>query len=444
MSAALSYGRTLELLDELWSRPIVPAARVKLGRATALLQHLDNPHTSFRSVHVAGSSGKGSTTTMVGTILQQAGNRTGYFRSPHLESYTERIAIDGVDISEPEWVACFEAVWPIVCRMIDGSLPGYDAGRPSFFEVLFAMATVHFRSHGVEWAAVETGMGGRLDATNTLASEVAAITNISLEHTQVLGKTVRAIAGEKAAIIKSGSHAVTAAGGDALDVIERRALDVGAPLMVIPRDVWFDVGDESVTGTELVLRSRHGLAITVDLPLGGRFQATNAATAVAVILALRERGVYISDADIIAAMESVRVPGRFEVMTGTPQVILDGAHNPAAAAAFRQSLDRMRLVKRVVLLFGALTDKNVEEMAAHLAPRADLVVLTTTPDTPRAFGAAGLEVHFKGHRTLAIDDAGLALERALAETGPDDTLVVCGSLYLVGFVRARLKATVSA
>lgn len=443
MSDSFTYQQTIELLDDLWSRPIIPAARAKLERARILLESGGNPHCSFGSAHVAGSSGKGSTTTMIGSILQHSGLRTGYFRSPHLESYTERIAVDGIEITQDEWVACFKQVWPTAREMIDGTLAGYNLGRPSFFEVLFAVASLYFRSKGVEWAAIETGMGGRLDTTNLLDSTVAVVTNISLEHTQVLGATVGAIAQEKAAIIKRGCAAVTAATDPtALEIIERRASEVGASLTVVPRDVWAEVESETVSGSSLMLRSHNHASLPVHLSLAGSFQATNAATAMAAAIRLRERGVAISDAAIIAGLEHARAPGRFEVVGVDPLVILDGAHNPDAAIAFRRALDRLAPRQRVVMVFAALIDKDVAAMAAELAPRADLVVLTTAPNTPRALGAASLAAYFTERKVLMIEDTGLALERALAETGSEDILVVCGSLYLVGFARAHLKVPV--
>jgi len=224
------YTESIEALDALYHGPIMPATEVGLRRVQYLLRRLGDPQNTFRSIHVAGSSGKGSTTSMIGSILQAAGFRTGYFRSPHLYDYTERINVDGVDIPRAHWVRHLDRVWPIVQDMRDDALPDYDLGRPSFFEVMFVLMALHFDESGVEWAAVETGLGGRLDATNSLLPDVAVVTDISLEHTRVLGNTVAAIATEKAAIIKPRTNAVTAARDpEALAVIEARARAVAAP-----------------------------------------------------------------------------------------------------------------------------------------------------------------------------------------------------------------------
>ncbi len=190
---AFSFDETIECLEGLYHQRIVASERAGLERARTLLSALDNPERAFRSVHVAGTSGKGSTTIMLASILRAAGFTTGCFSSPHLQSYRERIVVDGEPISEDDWVRIFSRVWPIVETMRGNSLPGYSVGRPALFEVLFAMMTYYFRERAVEWAAVEAGLGGRLDATNVLSSDVAIITNISVDHTAILWRTVESI-----------------------------------------------------------------------------------------------------------------------------------------------------------------------------------------------------------------------------------------------------------
>ncbi|MGH2441560.1 MAG: bifunctional folylpolyglutamate synthase/dihydrofolate synthase, partial [Chloroflexota bacterium] len=249
----IGYEDTIAALDGLYHLPFQPSGIVGLRRAFAMLAELGNPHLAFRSVHVAGSSGKGSTSAMIASILRHAGYRTGFFQSPHLLDYTERISLGGMEISRDEWTCCFDLVWPVVQAMMEGRVGEPELGRPTLFEVLFAMAAIHFRDKGAEWAVLEAGLGGRLDATNTVQADVAVVTNVSLEHTRVLGSTVREIAVEKAAIIKSGVHAVTAATGEALEVIEGRAASVQAPLLVVPRDVSAHIVDESLLETRLEL-----------------------------------------------------------------------------------------------------------------------------------------------------------------------------------------------
>ena len=237
MTVSREFDETIAWLEDLHTRPHVPAATAGLRRAEFLLAQLDNPHRAFRSVHVAGSTGKGSTTTMIGSVLQAAGNQTGYFRSPHLETYRERIAINEVPIDESSWIRYFKQVADVSGDMERGVFAAYDLGRPTVFEVLFAMAALFFRDTGVAWAAIETGMGGRLDATNTLASDVAVVTNISLEHTRVLGSTVEEIAVEKAAIIKSGCDAVTTTrDGTVREILAKRSAAQGVRLRCLGED----------------------------------------------------------------------------------------------------------------------------------------------------------------------------------------------------------------
>lgn len=444
MTGDTRYAESIRQLEVLYHGPIMPAAQAGLRRVHYLLQRLGDPQTTFRSVHVAGSSGKGSTTSMVGSILQAAGFRTGYFRSPHLQEYTERINVDGIDMNRADWVACFERVWPIVEEMQAGTAPDYKLGRPSFFEVLFALMALHFAESGVEWAAIETGLGGRLDATNTLNSDVAVVTNISLEHTRVLGNTVAAIATEKAAIIKRGAHAVTAARDpEALAVIEAHAVEVGAPLLRMGEDIRVQIEGEDLQGLDVRLSGRVALDVHVRLP--GSFQAWNAATAVGAVVALRERGIIIPDSAVRAGLANVSVPCRLEIVSTNPLVIFDGAHHPAAVDELVTSLQHVAPDRRIVVLFAAMADKDVRRMASRLADVAETVFLTRAPGTERAKRAVDLASDFSdlGIEVIVEEDVRRAWQRARELTGPDDVLLVTGSMYLVGFLRHDLTAPVS-
>ncbi|HLJ65926.1 MAG TPA: folylpolyglutamate synthase/dihydrofolate synthase family protein [Chloroflexota bacterium] len=442
MSDRFSYEETLERLSWLHHQPVLPAREVGLRRMHRILAELDHPERSFRVVHVAGSSGKGSTTTMIGNVLRAAGFRTGYFRSPHLTSYTERIAVDEIPISEAQWARYFDFVWPIAERMIDNSLPGHELGRPTHGEVLLALMCLHFAAERIEWAAVETGLGGRLDATNVLASEVAVITNVSLEHTHILGSTTREIAREKAAIIKPGADAVTAATDpDALDVVRCRAREVAARLLCVPDDVRYTVTQGHWDWQEIVLSHSSG-DLSVRLPVPGTFQAVNAATCAAAIIALEERGVCVGQEAIRRGLGTTRVPGRLEVVSQHPLIVLDGAHNPDAIRQLARALSGLQPEGRVVVLFAAMADKDTETMVAHLAPLVSEVVVTRSPDTERAAAPSRLAASFKGHAvpTEVFDGPEDALRFALGQTAEGDVLVVCGSLYLVGWAREALCA----
>jgi dihydrofolate synthase/folylpolyglutamate synthase len=437
------FDESIGLLEGLYRLPLRPTRAVGLRRAEFLLSRLGNPHGSFRTVHVTGSCGKGSTTTMIGSILEAAGFRTGYFLSPHLHSYRERVAVNGENIIRLDWERCFNRVWPSVQAMCSGDLPDYDLGRPALFEVLFAIGCLHFAETGVAWAAAEAGLGGRLDATNLLRSDVAVITNVSLEHTEVLGDTVSAVAKEKAAIIKRGGRAVTATQDPvALSVIRRRAADVDAPLLEVGKDIRVSIVGARVGRQRLIVDTPHS-SMQIDLPLGGHFQALNAAAAVGAAAALRERGVGVNDDAIIAGLSTVTVPGRFEVMRRDPLIILDGAHNPAAARELRHSLLEVLHRRRLVLLFAAMADKDVAAMARELGPLAETVVVTRTPGSDRAAPASSAAEAFApwSQAVETEDEADRALELALNILEPTSVLVVTGSLYLVGSIRHALTSS---
>lgn len=434
-----SYEDTVALLEGLYREPHLPAHAVGLRRVMRLLEELGNPHHGFRSIHVAGSSGKGSVTSMVASILGAGGVRTGAFRSPHLHDYRERITVDGTDISRTEWICCFETVWPVVERMRTQKLPDYDLGRPALFEILFAIGALHFARRAVQWAVVETGMGGRLDATNTLASDVAAVTNIGLEHTQVLGNTIEKIAAEKAAIIKQGAHAVTAADGDALRVIRSRAREVQAPLLEVPRDVTPRVARASHHGQDVALIHDND-RVEIHLSLAGAFQATNAATAYAVVVAMRRRGNAISDEAVSRGFRSVRVPGRLEMVSEHPAVLLDGAQNTAGVQHLAESLRALQTPGPRVLVFAAMRDKDIEQAAQRLGPLFQTVIATSVPGADRSAAPETIGACFRRSSAVVLvePDAGQALDRALDMVKSEGMVVVAGSLYLVGDARRRL------
>jgi dihydrofolate synthase / folylpolyglutamate synthase len=436
---AWSFDETIAYLDDLAHEAIVPAAQTGLRRIELLLNELGHPERSFRSVHVTGSCGKGSTTTMIGSVLEAAGFRTGYFRSPHLESYRERIAVDGKDIAEEGWCRCFERVHPLVEQMRANAAGAYSYGRPSFSEILFAMACLHFRETGIEWAAVETGLGGRLDATNTLHPDVAAITNVNLEHTQILGESIREIAVEKAAIIKPSVHAVTASRDtEALHVIENRARAVGAKLLRLGDDVTVSVRHQGLTAQRIEFLC-FGESLGATLPVAGGFQAQNAGVAVACAVALQELGIEISSQAIVEGLERVEIPGRMEVVNQNPLIILDGAHNSTETAALGRALDELLPGQPLTLLFASMSDKDLERMARELGPRADSVFLTINPGTERAADLRMLTSHFERHApsVTAVVDPFDALREAVTAT-VRGALVICGSLYLVGALRSSL------
>ncbi len=379
-----------------------------LGRMRILLAELGSPHLKGRFIHVAGTNGKGSTCAMVESALRAAGFRTGLYTSPHLIDPRERIRIGTDDISEAAWVAAFHTVHTAAERLI--AQEAVDA-HPSFFETVTAMAFVAFAQAGLDYVVLETGLGGRLDATNVVIPEVSVITPVDFDHEAFLGSSLELIAGEKAGIIKPGVPVVLAEQRpEALAFLLLRASEMRAP-----------VHQSSALGKEL--------ADLANLcPLQGTHQLENARTAIATLQVL---GI---DPDAIRrGIAATNWPGRLERFPGNPEIILDGAHNPAGARALAAYIRESFQDQPIRIIFGAMRDKAVDEVAETLFPLATEIILTA-PKQPRSLApeslAAFAEVPFR-----IADGIREALEMA---SNPPMTTFVTGSLYLVGEARTLL------
>jgi dihydrofolate synthase/folylpolyglutamate synthase len=413
--------------------------RLGLARMRALLAELGDPQASLQGALIGGTNGKGSVAAMVASVLGAAGLSTSQSPSPHLQSYRERISLDGRPIAAADLDTLLEEV-------LRAGTPGEARHGPATeFELFAAAAFLWSARQGVDVAVIEVGLGGRLDATNAWDPDVAAITNVGLDHQTWLGDTVESIAAEKAAIIKPGARAVTGASGPALAVIETRCREVAVPLAVYPP---LPVVGMDLTGLALQ-EPRLG---TLRLPLLGRHQAANAAVALGVIAALGDVGVAgVPDAAIVAGLAETRWPGRLELLTHAGQrVLIDGAHNPDGAAALAAAVDELAAQLpggRAVMLLAMMSDKAVADVLAALtsAPLLQGAVCVTTrvPDSVRSMAVAELAAAWQATvgrpAEAAIDDADAALDHALGQAAATGgLLLVSGSLYLVGHVRSRL------
>ncbi len=408
--------------------------RLGLGRARALLRELGDPQRRLRGALIAGTNGKGSVLTLADHALRAAGVRVGATPKPHLVTYRERLQIDGRPV-DPVTFARLTTEILAAAERVEAR-----HGAPTEFELLTAMIFRHFADVGVEVALVEVGLGGRLDATHAWDGGVAVITNVSLDHTDRLGSSVTEIAREKAAIIERGDLAVTGARGDALTVVRRRARRVGAPLV--------EIGETRVVGLD-------GDGIEVELPrlgrtrvgLRGRHQAENAAVANAVLDALEEAGICVAPpAARRAGFGAARWPGRLErLAVAGRDVLLDGAHNPAAAATLAIAIDDLRphlAPGRWTVVHGATAEHDAAGVIAALGAAAALDgarIITTRLDSPRATPAEQLAEAWRRHRRTTEIEVEPHVERALAAAiesavGP---ILVSGSLYLVGEARRR-------
>ena len=435
----MSYASAVEQLYELGHELAhTPSNKFDLAHMRVLLGALDNPQQKFKSVLIAGTNGKGSTAATLSSILQAAGHKTALYTSPHLIRVNERLRVNGSFISDEDFAAAYDIVEAAAQKLTANSeLPWH----PSFFEMLTAMAFVHFARVRVEVAVLEVGMGGRLDATNVVEPVVAVITDISLDHQKFLGDTIAEIAHEKAGIIHENGLVVTLpqhpAANDAIGkaVIQRHARAVSAVPFMPP------VSPESDAVWAQSERHRYpltvmGREITVDSPLVGRHQLRNLALAIAAAEQLNEAGIAISLDAVERGIRETRWPGRFQIVPASedfPEIVLDVAHNPDGAWALRSALSERYEGRAITLLFAVLRDKAVGEMTQVLFPIADHVVVTgvTNPRsaTPEEIAEAGL---WSGTEAIKAKNFADAFAQARKLAGKNGVLVITGSIYLVG------------
>ena len=425
----------LTLGRELAAPTQAAAAKFSLENITVLMERLGRPHRAYPSVHIAGTNGKGSTAALLEAILRHAGFRIGLNTSPHLEKINERIRIAGEEISDELFAEIFTRILAVIEELLaEGKLNAH----PTYFECVTALALEVFARERVEFAVVEVGLGGRLDATNLLTPIVSVITRIDFDHENFLGHSLREIAAEKAGILKAGVPAVFAPQQpEAGEVLRTKAGELRCP--VVETSKAFRVIREEIQDgwvrAEVEERAT-GRRLAIAPQLAGHFQLQNALNAVAAATVLQGRKYQITDENIIRGIASAQWPGRIEKLQSSPDVYLDGAHNPGAARELARFMEENFAGRRVYLVYAAMRDKAVDEVTGLLFPYAEEVIFTEAR-TPRAISAAQLE-EIAGHhaaRHSAIADAEHAVQAALVKAKPHDVIVITGSLYLVGQVR---------
>ncbi len=430
----MSYQETIDYLFGLQKHGI----KFGLSNSSLLMKLMGDPHRSFRSVHIAGTNGKGSTAAFAAGMLTASGYRVGLYTSPHLVSFTERIRINNVPVTEETVVGLAERV-----RSRYEGVPSPEGNplTPTFFEVTTAMAFTCFAEERVDVAVIEAGMGGRLDSTNVIVPLVSVITNIDLEHTEFLGDTLEQIAGEKAGIIKPGVPVVTGAvQPEAVQVIERSAAPQGSPVYRMPRD--FGAGP-TVAGQEQEFdyRGITGRLTRLRIGMAGRHQVGNACLALAAAECMGMAGLAVPETAIRTGLAQTLWEGRLERVADRPDIYLDGAHNPASAQALADAVrDLKPSYRRVVLVIGILMDKDYRGIISRLAPLADRVVVTR-PNYSRALDVRSLatEIGKVHHDVVSAETVAEAIELARRDAGGDDLILITGSLYTVGDARAALR-----
>ena len=453
MSYETAVARMFALGHELAQ---TPAHKFDLAHMRVLLQGMDHPERRFLSVLIAGTNGKGSTAATLASILRASGLKAGLYTSPHLVRINERIRVNGEEIADDDFASVQGAVDRVAEKLVDGAeLPWH----PSFFEMMTAIAFEHFARERVDLAALEVGMGGRLDATNVVEPRVSVITDIALDHQKYLGDTVGEIAREKVGIIRPGGAVVTLPQQpEANDVIGNAILELGARAVnavpyvppVSPASSEYLVPSTEQGNPRYVYRyplQVLGEQILVETPLVGRHQLRNVALAIAAAAELNQQGFSgITAKSIESGIRETRWPGRFQVVAarpGWPEMLIDVAHNPAGAWALRSALSERYEDRPLIFVFGAMRDKAISEMAEILFPLADRVI-ATRPENPRA--ASPEEIQQAAVRTgveiEAVGDVQRAVERARVLASAGTVVVVTGSIYLVGEVMRSIGAEV--
>jgi dihydrofolate synthase/folylpolyglutamate synthase len=399
-----------------------------LERTRWLLDRLGDPHLGLAGVLIAGTNGKGSVAALIDSMARAAGRRTALLAKPHLVRWGERIVLDGEPLDEGRFGTLAEEVLGAAGQAPPGE-------RPTQFEILTAMGFLAAARHRAETLICEVGMGGRLDSTNVADLGGCVITNIALDHREWLGDSVEAIAAEKAGIIKTGDWVVTASTEPARSVIAERAGSVGARLRVLEAGQDWRGTRRGRSGVEVELDAAGGpptgRPVAIRSPLLGLVQMENLAVAATAATLLG-----IPAASIVAGAASVRWPARLQWVDGTPPLLLDGAHNPAALAALRPEVTALAGGRRVVALFGAMADKQLDEMLPRVAQMADEVVVTSVGGGRAA--SAALLAEMLGGGT-AVEPVAAALSEARHRAGRSGLVLVCGSLALVGAVLAQLE-----
>ena len=430
------------------------ARQLKLDRMRQLLTRLGQPDAGMKIIHVAGTKGKGSTSAMIAAVLTAAGYRTGVFSSPHLEQIEERFAVDGQPCTADELVALVNRMIPVARAMDEeAAADGEPSGGPTYFEITTAMALVHFVERQVDAAVLEVGLGGRLDSTNVCLPVVSVITSISFDHMRQLGNTLASIAREKAGIVKPGVPVVSGVTDtEPQAVIAEAARDHGCRLIQSGREFSFEYRKKSAAAEfdfwyKVAAQEFHLNSLV--LAMLGRHQAANAAAALATISELRHQGWCISSDAIRSGLSRASLPGRVEILSSDPLIVLDTAHNPASAGALIETLSELSTRARRTLIVSISYDKDVLAIVNELAPHFDRIVVTQYQENPRAVPVQELL------QIVATAVAGSRVDVAIRPTPKEawqfaidsaaagECICIAGSFYLAAEMRPLIQAAVA-
>ncbi|MEJ5301496.1 MAG: folylpolyglutamate synthase/dihydrofolate synthase family protein [Thermodesulforhabdaceae bacterium] len=415
-----SYNRVLKELYLLQKIGI----KFGLNRTEHILERLGNPHVGIKYIHVGGTNGKGSVVAIISSILKAHNYRVGSYTSPHLLRFTERIRINWQEIAPSRVVDLYKSVKSVLM----------PESPPTFFEFVTAMAFLYFKQENVDWGVIEVGMGGRLDCTNVITPQVSIITNVGFDHQEFLGTSLAAIAREKAGIIKPGVPVITAARQPVVQsIIKTTSSRLGSDLLVFGKDFNIRKNSPQTFHYQGWMRTFQNLT----LPLIGEHQRENAALALAALEVLEERGVIeLRENEVRTGLAETSWPGRAEIISRNPTIVLDGAHNPHGAESLKHILRTYFNYNKLYFIIGIMGDKDVRGILRRLLPQAEAVIFTR-PRYSRAADPEGLKKIARSYisRCYVIPDVAQAIEYAKSEAGPNDLICITGSLYFIGEVK---------
>ncbi|MBN2238935.1 MAG: bifunctional folylpolyglutamate synthase/dihydrofolate synthase [Dehalococcoidales bacterium] len=404
------------------------AANYDLRRMDELLERVGNPHLKARTVHIAGTKGKGSTAALIESVLRHSGYTTGLFTSPHLHTFNERIRANGELIPDEDVIRLVELIQPEVAAVNERAA----YGKLTTFEIMTAMGFMYFDMKNVDVRVIEVGLGGRLDATNVVEADVSIITTIGFDHTEVLGNTLSAIAGEKAGIIRPGGTVVSSLQAEEADkVIVNRCNDLLARLIKVGRDVTWQSLSYGISGQRFNVQGAKE-KYELEIPLLGDHQLNNATTAVAALEVLADKGLNITKETIAEGFAAVKWPGRLQILARDPLLVVDGAHTPDSARRVRESIEKYFDYEQAILIIGSSSDKDIAGIVNELAPVFNQVVVTRSIH-PRSMPANRIIEEFakKGVEGKTATDITEAFSMALELAGKHDLVCATGSLFIV-------------
>ncbi len=401
---------------------------IKLGleRIKYICEKLGNPQDNYKIIHVGGTNGKGSVCNFLSSVLTSEGYSVGVYTSPHIQRFSERFVVGDHEISDIELILLIDKIKPIVEEM------NKKGKSPTFFEIVTAMGFQYFYDQKVDYAIIEVGLGGRFDATNIVEPLVSVITNVSLEHQERLGNSIEEITFEKAGVIKEDVPVVTAVQNKALNVIKQVADKKNASLNVISPDNW-ERTDGGLDWQSFIVHGKlKDYQIKTNLP--GYFQGENISLAIGVIETLQMNGVYVTDKNILDGIEKTTNPGRMEIISFEPLVLLDGAHNIKGINVLKKTIEKDFVFEKLILVFGVLSDKSIREMLDIIVPISDIVVFTKSKNI-RAYDPDKLKNLVDKKDVFVKNDIFKALDYAKTVAGKKDIICVTGSLFTVGEAR---------